>query len=216
MRPHPRPKQILRFGLTERVYHWAQALPYLVLLGSGGLLLVQRQMQHEYIPSSALILAHRISGLLLPVLLVLVFVLGDTRVLVRNFLSVVLWPLRGLLGLATATLCWLVPPSSTAPPGKFNAGQKLHMLLLIVLIPLFLVSGLYMWFGQGALLPWYLHVGGFLVSTPLVVGHLFLAVVHPVKRKGLSGMFTGKVDADWAREEYGEVPQPAARRGVRS
>jgi len=211
MSARPESRKILRFGLTERVYHWAQALPYLVLLGSGGLLLIQRQAQHEFIAAPALILVHKVAGLMLPVLLLLVFLLGDRRTLLGNLWDALSWPGRALIGLAGSAISCLIPFRGE-PPTKFNAGQKFHMLLLMVLIATFFCSGLYIWLAPGALLSWYVHVAAFLVAAPLLGGHLFLALVHPVKRKGLSGMFTGRVDANWARDESGEPPEAGPRR----
>jgi cytochrome b subunit of formate dehydrogenase len=53
------------------------------------------------------------------------------------------------------------------------------------------------------LLAWYVHVAAFLAVTPLVGVHLFMATVNRATRKSLPGVFTGDVDAAWAREHHG-------------
>ena len=39
-----------------------------------------------------------------------------------------------------------------------------------------------------------------LIATPLLMGHKFMALVNPETRIGLSGMFTGFVDRQWAQQ----------------
>jgi cytochrome b subunit of formate dehydrogenase len=33
-------------------------------------------------------------------------------------------------------------------------------------------------------------------------GHIYMAVVNPSTRVGLSGMFSGRVDREWAKHHY--------------
>ena len=53
-----------------------------------------------------------------------------------------------------------------------------------------------------------LHDGLLYASLVLLVGHLYLAVIHPATRHALRGMTRGTVDADWARRHhpYWEAP----------
>lgn len=178
----PREK-VLRFTVTERLYHWAQALPFLVLLASGGLILAQRLAGAEWVGHATLARVHKVAGVSLPAAIFLVFLGGDRRTLLRN--------LR---------------------PGcpKFNGGQKVNLYAQVVLIPVLVASGSIMWLIHGALLPWYVHVAAFAVACPLIAGHLFMAVINPATRKGLAGVFTGRVDAEWAREHYPGAYGPSA------
>jgi len=41
-----------------------------------------------------------------------------------------------------------------------------------------------------------------LIATPLLLGHLYMATIHPDTRSGLSGMTTGFVDKHWAEHHY--------------
>ena len=40
------------------------------------------------------------------------------------------------------------------------------------------------------------------VSLVLLVGHLYLALIHPTTRHSLRGMTLGDVRADWARRHH--------------
>ena len=76
-----------------------------------------------------------------------------------------------------------------------------------VLTILFTVSGLLLWLGEqdtrfrldGSIA---LHDGATLISLFLLVGHLYLAVIHPSTRHALRGITLGDVREDWAREHH--------------
>jgi len=195
------PERVLRFSLTERIFHWTMALPYLLLLGTGGLLLVERHFSREFVAIELLVDLHRYAGLALPIGLFLVFLGGDRRVLLENARLALRWSASDAKWLALAPVANFLE-IALPKAGKFNAGQKVNLALQMILIPVFAVTGIWIWIASGALLPWYVHVAAFAIATPLVAGHLFLALVHPDTRTGLSGVFSGRVDADWARHHY--------------
>jgi formate dehydrogenase subunit gamma len=94
-----------------------------------------------------------------------------------------------------------------APQGRFNAGQKLNVILSAAFAVLFAVSGLFLWLGErdhrflldgtGTV-----HVALMYASIALLAGHLYLAVIHPRTRHSLRGMTLGDVREDWAREHH--------------
>ena len=47
-----------------------------------------------------------------------------------------------------------------------------------------------------------LHDGLMYVSLLLLVGHLYLALIHPATRHALRGMTLGSVNADWAARHH--------------
>jgi formate dehydrogenase subunit gamma len=47
------------------------------------------------------------------------------------------------------------------------------------------------------------------LSVALLVGHLYLAVIHPSTRHALRGMTVGTVREDWAREHHAKWPTDA-------
>ncbi len=59
-----------------------------------------------------------------------------------------------------------------------------------------------MWIVPGALAAWFAHLGAFAVAAPLVGGHMYLALVHRSTRKGLRGVFDGRVSREWAEHHY--------------
>lgn len=201
-------RRVMRFGRTERVYHWVQALPYLVLLGSGALLFAPAAAGWLKVSRERLVLVHKAAGLILPAGISLVLLFGDRPALLANGRRALRW---GRLDVVWFWRTLVRRPRAGEPPlpaEKFNSGQKLHLLAQMVLIPVLLVSGIAIWLRPGALLGWFVHSAAFLGVVPLLLGHLYMSLLHPAARKGLAGIFSGYVDADWARHHHPLHPPP--------
>jgi formate dehydrogenase subunit gamma len=190
-------RYVRRFSRTERVLHWANALGFLVLLASGLVL---------YLPSLAVLVGRRPlvkdvhfwSGIGWIALLCLVVLAGDRRALARTA--------RELERFDSDDLRWLAG-RRPAPQGRFNAGQKLNAALTAAFTLLFLVSGLLLWLGERDTRFRFastvvLHDGLMYVSLVLLLGHLYLAVVHPATRHALRGMTVGNVSEEWAHRHH--------------
>lgn len=197
-----REERLVRFTPTERWFHWAQGLPYLGLMATGGMLLAQRLFHAELISALTLSRAHRVAGVALPVAMLLAFLAGDKRRLLHNLILAMRWGPADLRWICLYPLTALFPRLRLPAAGRFNSGQKVNLLAQAVLVPTFLITGTAMWLSKGSLMSWYIHIGAFALSVPLIVGHLYLAVFNSSTRKGLPGVFSGRVDADWAREHY--------------
>ena len=102
--------------------------------------------------------------------------------------------------------------------GRFNAGQKINALLTVAFALLFALSGFFLWLGErdhrflldGA---GTVHDVLTFLSVGLLVGHLYLAVIHPTTRHSLRGMTNGEVDEAWARKHHAKWVE-AERRSV--
>src|SRR5207244_13023770 len=94
-----------------------------------------------------------------------------------------------------------------SPQGRFNAGQKVNAILTGAFAVLFFVSGLLLWYGErdtSFRLPGtvFLHDALMYVSVLIVLGHLYLSLVHPATRHALRGMTLGTVREAWARRHH--------------
>lgn len=186
-------RYVRRFSRTERTLHWLNAAIFSTLLGTGLIL---------YLPSLASAVGRRplIKDLhfwagvgWLPAL-ALVMVIGDRRGMLRTA--------RELDSFDGDDLRWLAH-RSPAPQGRFNAGQKLNAAITAAFAVLFLVSGLLLWLGERDtrfrfVSTVILHDGLMYVALLLLVGHLYLAILHPATRHALRGMTVGTVSEDWA------------------
>ena len=187
---------VRRFGPTERALHWVHAAGVLAMLGTG--LLLYLPVLSEAIARRNLVKnLHLGAAILWAVAIALVLVLGDRRRLAADW--------REIETLDADDRRWL--RGKRAPQGRFNAGQKVNALLTAAFALLFVVSGFFLWLGErdhrflldgtGTV-----HETLTLVSVALLVGHLYLAVLHPSTRHALRGITKGDVREDWAREHH--------------
>jgi formate dehydrogenase subunit gamma len=203
--PAVRPRYVERFTLTERLLHWVHASAFFVLLGSGLVL---------YLPSLSTAIARRPlikdihfwTGVSWAGAILLVSVLGNRRALLETVREIDRFDSDDGRFLAGRT---------HAPQGRFNAGQKVNAILTAAFAVLFFVSGLLLWYGEqdtrfrlGGTV--YLHDALMYISVVIVVGHLYLSLVHPTTRHALRGMTLGTVREDWARAHHPKW-RPSAR-----
>jgi formate dehydrogenase subunit gamma len=205
---------VKRFSPIERLLHWVNALGFFFLLVTGLIL---------YVPRLSVLVSRRqtVQGLHFwggvgwLCVLAAVLVLGGRRLLATA---------RELDTFDRDDLRWL--RRKRAPQGRFNAGQKINAILTAAFTILFGVSGLLLWFGeQDTRLRFastvILHDGLMYVSLALLVGHLYLALIHPATRHALRGMTLGDVRVEWAMRHHAKwepegvhVDRPGARIAV--
>ena len=190
-------RYVRRFTRTERSLHWVHAAAFFVLLGSGLVL---------YLPPLSTAVGRRPfvkdvhwwTAVSWAGAMILVAVLGNRRAVLRAAREVDTFDaddrrfLRGKL---------------KAPQGRFNAGQKVNVILTAAFAVLFAVSGALLWLGErdhafrlaGTV---FLHDALMYISLVVLVGHLYLAVIYPRTRHAMRGITLGMVREDWAREHH--------------
>jgi formate dehydrogenase subunit gamma len=181
--PVPKRDYVRRFSKTERTLHWVNAVGFLFLLATGLIL---------YLPRLSVLVGRR------PLMKDLHF-WGGIGWVSALALVVVLGDRRGLLRTAREL--------ETLRPSRLNVGQKVNAILQAAFVILFFCSGMLLWLGERdtrfrfastvLLHDWLLYLAG-----GLLIGHLYLAVIHPATRHSLRGMVRGSVREDWARRNY--------------
>ncbi len=96
---------------------------------------------------------------------------------------------------------------SRFPTREFNAGEKINSILQILGWPVMVITGWMLVFKtdlRQAVAQWTLAIHSItaLLLGCAVIGHIYLATLHPHFRPGASGMTTGWVPAWWARSHY--------------
>lgn len=196
--------QILRFRKSERLLHWAIAVPFLVCYVTAIVLVAGYNPDPQRPYRQVFAAVHRVSGvafILLPILAV-VKSKGDWRIHFQNIRQAWLWTLQDVRWLAMMGLAAMSPRFRLPEQGKFNAAEKINFMTLLGTYPLYIATGLLIWLTHGAFLAWVVHFAMAVVATPLILGHIFMATVNPETRVGLSGMISGFVDRQWARHHY--------------
>jgi formate dehydrogenase subunit gamma len=209
----------LRFTPTERVLHWAFALLYLGLLGTGLPLLVPalRPWIRGYTPLIGVRL-HLACAALWVLAVLLVVAAGDRRVLRRTGRELTTFVADDARWLRRFPRWLIADPLERAAMdvavGRFNAGQKVNALFSALTAALLLISGLALIPLDGGVLAEWLtgadSIGTWrrahqwltwLVLLP-VAGHVFLATLFPPTRPSLPGMLGGRVDQVWAARHH--------------
>jgi len=200
---------VKRFSRTERALHWSHAAGFLVMLATG--LILYLPVLSELIARRRLVKdVHLLAAVAWMIALALVILVGNRRRLAEAW--------REVETIDRDDRRWL--RGANAPQGRFNAGQKVNTILTVAFAILFAVSGALLWIGEhdhrfildgtGTV-----HDTLTLVSLVLVVGHLYLAVIHPSTRHALRGITTGEVREDWARKHHRKwVDDPGSRAEV--
>jgi formate dehydrogenase subunit gamma len=94
------------------------------------------------------------------------------------------------------------------PQGRFNTGEKMNGMVMILTWFLFVVTGLAMWFGKGIVsinlfhLMVLMHDLTMIVSVCMLIVHLYLALAHPLMWAGLVSMRFGCISATYAAEHH--------------
>jgi formate dehydrogenase subunit gamma len=201
----PDVRYVSRFTRTERAAHWAHAIAFFVLLGTG--LALYLPALSEAVSNRPLLKdIHIYTAIAWALALVAIVALGD-----RSSLRATA---RELNLFDEDDRRWLAAHS--APQGRFNAGQKLNAALTAAFALLFMVSGFLLWYGErnndfrwGSTI--LLHDGLTVASVFLVSGHLYLTLIYPKTRHSLRGMTLGSVREDWAREHHAKWVDERAR-----
>ncbi len=198
------PDEVLRFRVCERHIHWAIAIPFKICYLTALILVLVYNPSPGRPFRDIFAWIHRLSGICLATLppLVLFIHRREFGLHLRNVREAWSWTfddVKWLLLMGPATVSKRV----TLPhQGKFNAAEKINFLVVMSTYPLYIATGLAIWFLRPAYLSWMIHFSMAVAATPLVLGHIFMATVNPDTRVGLKGMISGWVNREWARHHY--------------
>lgn len=117
---------------------------------------------------------------------------------------------------------WLI--GRKTPQGRFKAGQKINAIVTVAFAVLFTISGVLLWLSaRDSRFRWegpiVVHDALTYAAIVLVLGHLYLAVLHPATRHALRGMTRGDVREDWAQTHHAkwvEAVESERNRGATS
>ena len=196
--------EVLRFRECERHLHWAIAIPFKICYLTALILVTVYNPAPMRPFRDVFAWTHRLSGVCLAVLPALTLFIHrrEFAMHLRNVREAWSWrldDLRWLLLMGPATVSKRV---ALPDQGKFNAAEKINFIVVMSTYPLYIATGLTIWFFRPAYMSWMIHFTMAALATPLVLGHVFMATVNPDTRVGLRGMITGWVSREWARHHY--------------
>jgi formate dehydrogenase subunit gamma len=199
---------IPKYSTMERVGHWLHTLSFLPLAITGFILyfpFLRPLAQGE--AGVVLRLVHRITAVFFGALPFIYFAVERRRFLtsIRDFM-----PDKDDIGWVKGAPSYYLLGRHTAmpPQGRFNTGEKLNGVVMIITWVTLGVSGVVMWFGKGivssSLFQWMLviHDVSMIVAVCMFGVHLYLAIGHPLMWAGLVSMRFGVTSADYAAEHH--------------
>ena len=186
-------RKFKRFVKPEILLHWINAVPFVLLLSTGGIMLASRFLHFD---RKTFVLVHEICAATWIVGLPLT-VLVHARIHWQLIRTILTWGLDDLLWMTQSPRSLINKKVTPPPAGRFNPGQKINTLLVVVYYFGFSATGVLMFFKGSILFPWYAHTALFFSALGSLGGHLHLALLNPSTRIALAGIFHG-----WAPIEY--------------
>ena len=200
---------IPKYSAMERVFHWGHTVTFLLLAMTGMVLFfpflgpLAQGASGEFTR-----LLHRAAAIAYGAL-PLIYIILEPR---RAWMS-----LKSVFKVGRFDIEWvkgMIPyymfgrHEAMAPQDRFNTGEKLNAVVIILGSVVFAITGLVMWFGKGfvpigvfqALV--ILHDIAMIVTVCMFIVHFYLAVVHPLMWAGLVSMRYGVTSAAYAQEHH--------------
>jgi formate dehydrogenase subunit gamma len=200
---------IPKYTALERLLHWVHTLSFLPLALTG--FVIFAPWLSDVAQSAAgthIRLIHRVAAIVFGGVPVVYAILQPRRMWMnmKEFLS---FSKYDLLWLKAAFPYYVLGRHADMPPQpRFNTGERLTAVVLVLGTIVFGITGLTMWFLKGIMPQWLFqlmlfgHDLMFLVTFIMFVIHFYLAVVHPMMWQSLVSMRYGVVSESYAREHH--------------
>lgn len=203
---------VRRFEAGTRLVHWGLAIPFVLLLLTG-LTNYWPELKSVHLGGARVFAwAHVVLGFgMVGVAAVLVVGALSRRAVREDARRLAELGLDDYLWLQHQGLRLLGEPSNPPRVGKFNAGQKLNALASAGVTAGLLGTGAVLGVNYASktvfsvdlvepVFRWHTRLA--LLFVPVLLGHVYLAVVHPSTRESLRGMTRGVVRREWAKRHH--------------
>lgn len=204
-----RVRWIPKYTAMERVFHWGHTVTFLALAMTGMILffpLLRPLAQGE--GGYLVRLLHRAMAIAYGTLPLIYIILEPRRAIMslKSVFKVSRYDIEWIKGMIPYYM--FGRHEAMAPQDRFNTGEKLNAVVIILGSVVFAITGLLMWFGKGVLpigafqAMVVLHDIAMIVTVCMFIVHFFLAVVHPLMWAGLVSMRFGVTSAAYAQEHH--------------
>lgn len=200
---------IPKYTFLERVLHWAHAAAYTPLAVTGFMLYAPWLTPLAQSGAGQTIrLVHRIMAIALCAIPI-IYTVSEPRRLIMNLQEVFKFDKDDILWLKAAIPYYLLGREVEMPPQpRFNTGERLNAVIMVLGTGLFGVTGFTMWFGKGVIPPWLfrtaviVHDLAMIATLCMFVVHFFLAVAHPLMWQAMVSMRFGVISESYARKHH--------------
>ena len=200
---------IPKYSSLERLLHWVHTASFLPLALTGFVLFapwLQSVAQSE--AGIHLRLIHRVAAVFFGGVPIVYAILQPRRMMMnlREFLSFSKYDVLWLKG---AIPYYVLGRHEDMPPQpRFNTGERLTAVIMVLGTITFGITGLSMWFLKGIMpvflyqLMVFFHDLMFIITFAMFMVHFYLAVIHPMMWQSLVSMRFGYVSESYAREHH--------------
>jgi len=200
---------IPKYTTLERVLHWVHTASFVPLALTGFVLFAPWLSSVAQSAAGVHIrLIHRIAAIFfggVPI----VYTLLQPRRMWMNLKEFLTFDKYDLLWLKGAIPYYVFGRhGDMTPQPRFNTGERLTAVVMVLGTMVFGVTGLTMWFLKGIMPTWlfqlmvFFHDLMFIVTFAMFMIHFYLAVVHPMMWQSLVSMRYGVVSESYAREHH--------------
>lgn len=220
-------KKIRKFNRSQMVFHWMYGVSWILLVLTGVIFLWRADPKSAATGLGPLLqgsvgqsarFIHRVSALVL-MASPFIWLLGAPKTAWADLKELLAFGKADLKYMMVAPLHYTVGKPALPPQGKYNGGHKVNFYIVVLTFIGFVVSGLVMWFGRGAVsdatfnLMQILHSISFWGGLCMGLLHIYLTAIHPFTSRSLSAMVNGWVDLDYAVAEHGVWVEESIKSG---
>jgi formate dehydrogenase subunit gamma len=200
---------IPKYTSLERFLHWVHTAMFIPLALTGFVLFAPFLQPIAQSGAGLHIrLIHRIAAVIFGGVPVIYTILQPRRMLMnlREFLSFGKYDLLWLKG---AIPFYVFGRHEEMPPQpRFNTGERMTAVVMVLGTVIFGITGLSMWFLKGIMsaglfqIMVFFHDLMFIITFAMFIVHFYLAVIHPMMWQSLVSMRYGVVSESYAREHH--------------
>ena len=212
-------ERVQKYTKPARIFHWIHTGAFLLLVVTGLIL---------FVPAFGFLaqdswtrVLHRIAAVFF-VLAPLIQILANKQSTKTALKKAFTWG-KDDLDWATAMprYYFLGEEEAMPPQGEMNTGQKMWLAILLIFSPIFVITGILMWFLKStlpsAVFQWsvFAHDVAFIVVFLMFLVHIYLGVIHPLMRQhggSFSSMVDGTVTTEYAKSHHGKWYKEIAKK----
>lgn len=197
------------FSTTQRFVHWLIVVAFSLLVLTGMVLYLPWLMPLAQGKAGWLFRLWHRWGFIIAAMAILAYIIFDFRGLVASMKRIFTWGKDDLGWLKAAPAYYFTGKEEAMPPqDKFNTGQKLWYLTVVIGGLVLVITGLLMWFGKGSIPTWlfwwsvFLHDLGAIAMVAFFLVHFYLATMHPLMRAGLDAIRFGFFPEEYVKHHH--------------
>ncbi|MFC1946025.1 formate dehydrogenase subunit gamma [Chloroflexota bacterium] len=200
------PRTVKRFRKRTVWFHWIHTLAFLTLLITGAVL---------FLPGLGASAAGGLTRFIHRVAVVLyvgapiVYIIISPRMSFHFIKETLTWGREDMRWLTKAPDYYFGgDEEKMIPQGHINTGQKMLQLVVVVTAPMFVLTGIVLWFFKDAVsagvFQWTLvvHDITFVIAFLILLVHVYLGVIHPRMTESLRSMIDGRISKKYAQSHY--------------